>query len=184
MPRRPLVAACDRLRKLLPARTRKVTELCFAWEGGELILEVQGGREAVPAEGEWRGRGYVAANTLMVMGRKLVAGDPLQISVEGDRLVIRGEHATFKVKLRWEDIGPARRIVLPLDATDLDVLIGAARMSEAEIVSSGLQRRIAQAEAQLVRRTTKAAAQLDMFGIDAEDLREFIRARILDRAAQ
>jgi hypothetical protein len=182
--RAPLVAACNRLRKLLPARTRKVTELCFTAEGDDLILEVQGGQEAVPAAGEWRGRAYVAGNTLMVLGRNLVAGDPLRFCVEGDRLVIHGEHAAFKVRLRWEDIGPAHRVALPLDASDLDVLVGAARMSDAEIVSSGLQRRIDQAEAQLIRRSEKAARQLESFGISAEDLRAFIRSRIRDRAAK
>lgn len=184
--REPLLLAAKRLRKATTDRRLKSGELMLRYADGDLILEIPGAAEGIPAQGHWPGLLRVSGTVLLMLAKGELSGDPIAISVEDQHLRLRAGRASLRFAARWADISPPTATDIPLDITDLDLLRMAAGQSiqypPAVVIASGLDADFAGAEKRFKDAITRAHKLLKDYNIPRKEFEAAVRALVLKRA--
>ncbi|HEX9472690.1 MAG TPA: hypothetical protein VF931_00780 [Steroidobacteraceae bacterium] len=134
----------------------------------------------VPATGRWPGLVRVPGVVLLLFARGEPPGDPVELEIQDADFHVRAGGAHLKFKAQREDISP-QHLELTLDATDRDYLRLAADHSPAQILSSGLEKRVAAAETQFQAAVDQAYSTVSRFGVSRADLEAALRALVTGR---
>ena len=181
--RTPLLAAAKRLRKATTDRRLKSGELMLRYSDGDLIFEIPGAAEGVPAQGHWPGLLRVSGTVLLMLAKGELSGDPLEFRVEEQHLRLRAGRASLRFAAHWADISPPTTTDIPLDITDLDLLCMAAGQSSqyppAVVIASGLEADFAGAEKRLKDAINRAHKALQAYKIPRRDFEAAVRALVL-----
>ena len=176
--RAELTTVAKRLKKLATARRLNSGEVVVSFDDGALILDVPGGRDAVPATGRWPGRVRVPARLVLLFALGEPEVDPVVLSYRDGFLHVHTGASTIKLKAHREDISPPR-IEVPLNASDREYLQLPLRYPKDQIVSSGLDKQVKTAETLFQRKLDRAFPIFSPYGITREHLEHAIRALIL-----
>jgi hypothetical protein len=178
--RSELTVAAKRLTHLSPKGQLRSSELVLRCRDGHLILEIPGGAVEIPATGRWPGLVRVPGVVLLLFAKGEPPGDPVEIESEGTDFHVRAGGAHMKFKAQREDISPLH-LEVTLDATDRDYLRLAVDHSPAQILSSGLENRVAAAEMRFQASVDHAYSTLMHFGVSRVDLESVLRALVTGR---
>ncbi len=178
--RSDLTAAASRLTRSIPKGQLRSSELVLRFRDGHLVLEIPGGTVEVPATGRWPGLVRVPGAVLLLLARGEPPGDPVELEIQEADFHVRAGDAHLKFKAQREDISP-QHLELTLDATDRDYLRLAADHSPAQILSSGLDKRVAAAETRFQASVDHAYSTLSRFGVSRADLEAALRVLVTGR---
>ncbi len=185
VPRAPLLIAAKRLRKATTDRRLKSGELMLRYADGDLILEIPGAAECVPAQGHWPGLLRVSGTVLLMLAKGDLSGDPIEVSVEEQHLRLRAGRTSLRFVARWADISPPTATDIPLDITDLDLLRMAAGQSNqyppAVVIASGLDADFAGAEKRFKDAISRAHKLLKDYNLPRKEFESAVRALMLNR---
>ena len=164
------------LNRLLPARSKMSGELVLSFADGMLAIEGPGAGLEVAAIGTWPGRARVSASITKMMATSLPDGDPLTLEFSDGRLELVGK-STIRFKAAWEDISP-RRVEVPIDISDRDLLKAAASQTRAELTSAGLTELVRTAELRFQKVVDLTHKPLAKYGVARERLEAALLALI------
>ena len=178
--RSELTVAAKRLARSTPKSRFGNSELELRFRDGHLILEIPGGAVEVPATGRWPGLVRVPGLVLLLFAKGEPPGDPVELESKDADFHVRAGAAHMKFKAHREDISP-QHLEVALDANDREYLRLAVEHSPAQILSSGLEKRVAGAEKRFQVSVDEAYATLSHFGISRADLESALRALVTGR---
>ncbi len=174
-----LRAAFATLNRLLPAISKMSGELVLSFADGMLAIEGPGAGLEIAAIGTWPGRARVSASITKMMAKALPDGDPLTLEFSEGRLVLVGK-TTIRFKAAWEDISP-RRVEVPIDISDRDLLKAAASQTPAELTSAGLAELVHTAEQRFQKVVDLTHKSLAKYGVARERLEAALLALITNQ---
>lgn len=172
-------------KELLPA-LKQVKKLCKPQPGEEAILSFDGqclhielgGMSVAPAaKGSWNGQARVPGTFLINIAKLPPSGDPIQIRVSEGRLHL----GTTSIGCRWQDAW-SKLIVLPMNATKLDLLALRFQHSDEEIAASGFSESVADARKWQAKKLEFAMQHLKAFNISPRALEMFVDAQLRSQA--
>ena len=156
-------------------------DACLSFSDGCLLVEAGDTSVGVPASGQWPETIFVDAHWVRRLAKRLPAGDPLRIHVDGERLYINrySEPCRAESRPRTEEIDEqalilkAAQILKPLRLTlaDLELAADAARARGAAIWRVE--------DSKMMSLIAKAWVLLAPLGIETADLR-----RMADKAVR
>jgi len=173
------VAAKRLVRSTAKSRLRD-SELVLRFRDWYLLLEIPGGAVEVPATGRWPGLVRVPAIVLLLLAKGEPPGDPVELEIQDAEFHVRAGSAHLKFKAQREDISP-QHLEVALDATDREYLRLAVDHSPAQILSSGLEKRVNGAEKRFQVLVDQAYLHLLQYGILRDDLEASLRALVTGR---
>lgn len=169
-------------RRAIRLVTKSVTqklpvEVRFDYQEGQLRLHGLGAETSLPANGHWEGSAFVSGRALKRISLRLPPPPALSLVVKEGKLYIEA----FALPARWQDLGPLP-VTLPDGVSGFDVMAADAAHPKAVIVSSGLERAVEAARAELEGRAAQAADVLSPYGVTVEDLRTLLQDKIVVRS--
>ena len=175
VPRSELVDTASRLRRLVRKSQLAKSELMLGFAQDSVTLTLAGTKATLPATCHDAGcvvLSGLALEALAMVGRGLGATDvPVRIGAKMLHVGMVG------FSCRWVE-GQPTAILLPLNATLLDVLSLRYQCSLDEIVAAGLERTLFEAEDRKAKLITKAAETLEPLGISAPALDQLVIERM------
>jgi len=178
--RSELTVAAKRLARSTAKSDVPASELVLRFRDGHLTLETRSGAVEIAATGRWPGLVRVPGVVLLLLAKGEPLGDPVELECQDADLHVRAGGAHLKFKAQREDISPQHLEVM-LDATDREYLRLAVDHSPAQILSSGLEKRVAGAEKRFQTSVDQAYATLSHLGISRADLESTLRALVTGR---
>lgn len=164
------------LDRLLPAKSKKFGELVLSYAEGSLFIAGPGAGLAVAAVGTWSGRARVSASITKMLATAMPDGDPLTLEFREGRVVLRG-NTTLRFKAAWEDISP-RRLEVPIDISDAEMLRTAALQTPQALVSAGVSKLSTAAERRFQAALDTAYKPLARYRISSAEFETVIRGLI------
>jgi hypothetical protein len=178
--RSELTVAAKRLTHSTPTSGLRTSDLVLRFRDGHLVLEIPGAAVEVPATGRWPGLVRVPGMVLLLFAKGEPPGDPVELECQDADFHVRAGGAHMKFKAQREDISPLH-LEVTLNATDREYLRLAVDHSPAQILSSGLEKRVASAEKRFQASVDHAYSTLSHFGVSRADLESTLRALVTGR---
>ncbi|MEQ1861833.1 MAG: hypothetical protein ABMA13_18090 [Chthoniobacteraceae bacterium] len=170
----------DAVKPLLKiARPRKGEEAVLSFDGSFLVIELGGGGVGVPAKGIWPGQARVVGEFVTSLMKAPPVGNPIVFKIMDGRIFA----GSASIGCAWQ-AAEAKKIELPVNATPLNFLRISETYTDEEIRDAGLHKLIKLAREGRDEKVARAAHHLASLGITADDLREFIRKRVLGEKAR
>ena len=163
---------CDALRQIKRVPGLSGQPAVFTHNQGRLRIDLGGCSFTADADGYWEGQAAVPVRFIQSLlaptGKK-----PFTISCDGAYV----RFGYFRVQCKWgQVIHP--RIVVPLGASLMDILLVRERHSQDEIRHAGLEMVVVDAETQAKKMTEQAAKILKPLGITHEDLWQMLDEKL------
>ena len=162
--------------KIFTPKRRKLGPALLAFEGGFLSIESGEATAVMRASGEWHGRATFSPEILRALAMHPPTQNPLKVAYADGVLVL----GSMKIPCKWGNVSQA--FIHDLQNPSLiDQLVLERSLPRAEIGSTGLGRKVRNAQMKMDRRINKAAEQLVDLEITANDLREMVEKKIQAR---
>jgi len=146
-------------------------EAILTFDGGRLIIDLSGNVAQVAATGAWPSEVRLPGGALERLAKSLPEGNPLDLKVEGDRLLA----ARFAMPCKWSMLSrPGTPVpdLIPANADPFQILMIRTRCSDAEIDAAGATGLIAEAERRIDSTCEAAARILHHYGVSPAHLRK------------
>lgn len=177
--RRDLVAAAIQLRKLVKKAQLAKSELVLDFAQDSVALTLGVAKVTLPAIGCGSGRVFMSGLALDAVSMAANGLSAADVLVRIDEKMVH--FGTTGVSCRWVREEPAS-ILLPLNASLIDVLKLRYRYSQDEIAAAGLEQRLFEVEEAKAGLIARAAETLKPLGISSAALDHFVTERIREDA--
>lgn len=141
-------------------------------QGADLVVAVGGGEIRAAMNGRWEGEARVNGRLLVEAVKHLSSALPFALRVEAGRLVFPG----FSLPCEWES-NSSPRVLVPVGASLVDLLIAGARHSDADLERAGYLDAIRDARKREQMLVRQAARILESLSVTEEDLEGLVRRR-------
>ena len=171
--KKPFLNALKSLR--ISVRARQKDEAIISFADGLLSIKMQDSVVQVPATGTWTGSAKIVARTLIPIVTFPPDPDPLPLRFHDERFFIAG----WSVNGSWHADG-VQELVVPENATCLELAALRRRYSEAQLEDAGLLHEVRNAEQTVKSQLALAATALVDVGVSEDDLRVLVERKLDD----
>jgi hypothetical protein len=178
--RTSLTMVAKRLKRSTTLARLKSADMAIRLADGNVILEIPGASDGVPATGTWPGQLRVTAKVLVLFARGEPPGDEVQLTYDRGRLSITDGRAKINYSAEWETTRPPR-IEVTLEASDADYLRIASQYPLSQVISSGLENAAFTADQKFQSAIDQAYQAMQPYGITRAELETVLRAMVLKR---
>lgn len=144
-------------------------EAILHYDGDALELECGGASQQISATGEWPGRAFLPADSVLRLGSALRGGGQVRLEVKEGKLHI----GTFRLSCRWSEVS-SPIVELAINPPVAQVLAVAAAHSEEEIHNSGLDRVVEAATERREQLLDSAVSALSELGVTRSDIEKLV----------
>lgn len=176
-----LTVVSKRLKRASTLGRLKVAEMTIRLVDDDLMMDIPGASDGVPARGNWPGLLRVTAKVLLLFAKGEPFGDEVQLSYDHGRLTITDGKAKINYPAEWETTSPMR-IEIALDASDADYLKVVSRYPLAQVISSGQENAAFAVDQRLQSAVDKVYDAMKPFGISRAELEAALRELIVKRS--
>jgi hypothetical protein len=166
VPRPGFEEAFRLLRKL--CKPKRGEEAVLSFDGACLQIDCAAMTVTPAAKGSWPGQVRIPSNFLLMLAKLPPAGDPIAVTVDGDRLVIGSCSVKCSIQPAWSKL-----IELPMSPTFTQILALGFSHSHQEIAAAGYANMFEEARQKTDQRLERAANSLKDFLVTPEELRQF-----------
>ena len=143
----------------------------LTFDAGRLVINLFGNVAQLAAAGDWPSEVRLPGDVLERLATSLPEENPLQLKVEGDRLIV----ARFSIPCEWRTLSrPTSNPVvelIPSNADSIEILMVRSRCSQEEIDAAGATGLVAEAERRIDANCQAAARVLHRYGVTPAHLR-------------
>ena len=177
IPRSELMQSLGMIRKL--CKPKRGEEAVLSFDGQCLHIELGGMGVTPAARGDWKGQARVGATFILGLAKAPPAGDVIEFRVEDGDLRI----GTTILPCKWQPAW-SRSIELPENPTDDQILALPLQHEMSEIISSGYENLLKDAEERRDEAVSKALKFIARFGVTHEELENLVIAAIQRRHSE
>lgn len=161
-------------------KRRQLGKVLLAYEGGFLSIESGEVTVVMNAEGDWCGRAQFGPEILRALATVPPLQDPVTISYADGHLLVGG----MTIPCKWQDVGTAPD-GSPVGASLMELLVLDRSMPRVEATgSSRTAVKVRQAKQTAERRIRSAAKQLKELGVEEDEVRALVEAKIAAERAR